>query len=204
MAMDTKLPFDPGTLTGISDKTIMIHADKLYQGYVKKKKEIQDKLAGLSADDLTSANQSFSALRALKDGETFSVNGVYLHEFYFSALGGAGEPTGALVEEIKKVYGWDQFVAAFSACGMAARGWVILAWDTREGRLRIYTADVHNQGGVWGCIPLLVLDVYEHAYFIDYGADRKAYITDWWKNLNWSAADAIYTKVQGMKFDLPM
>lgn len=202
--MDTKLPFDPGKLTGISDKTIMIHADKLYQGYVKKKKEIQDKLATLSADDLTNANQSYSALRALKDGETFSVNGVYLHEFYFSALGGAGEPTGTLVEEIKKVYGWEQFVATFSACGMAARGWVVLAWDTREGRLRIYTADVHNQGGIWGCIPLLVLDVYEHAYFIDYGADRKTYITDWWKNLNWSAADAIYTKVQGMKIDLPM
>lgn len=204
MAMDTKLPFDPGKLTGISDKTIMIHADKLYQGYVKKKQEIQDKLAALSADDLTNANQSYSALRALKDGETFSVNGVYLHEFYFSALGGAGEPSGALVEEIKEVYGWDQFVAAFSACGMAARGWVVLAWDTREGRLRIYTADAHNQGGVWGCIPLLVLDVYEHAYFIDYGADRKTYIADWWKNLNWSAADAIYTKVQGLKIELPM
>lgn len=202
--MDTTLPFDPGKLTGISDKTIMIHADKLYQGYVKKKKEIQDKLATLSADELTNANQSYSALRALKDGETFSVNGVYLHEFYFSVLGGAGEPTGAVVEEIKQVYGWDQFVAAFSACGMAARGWVVLAWDTREGRLRIYTADVHNQGGVWGCIPLLVLDVYEHAYFIDYGADRKAYITDWWKNLNWSAADAIFGKVQGMKIDLPI
>lgn len=204
MAMETKLPFEPGSLTGISDKTIMIHADKLYQGYVKKKKEIQDKLAALNPDDLTNANQSYSTLRALKDGETFSVNGVYLHEFYFSALGGKGEPTGMLVDEIKQVYGWEQFVAAFSACGMAARGWVVLAWDTREGRLRIYTADVHNQGGIWGCIPLLVLDVYEHAYFIDYGADRKAYITDWWKNLNWKVADAIFEKVRGMKIDLPM
>lgn len=202
--MDTKLPFDPTKLTGLSEKTMLIHADKLYQGYIKKKKEIQDKLAALTADDLTNANQSYSNLRALKDGETFSVNGVYLHEFYFSALGGQGAPSGALVEAITATWGWDTFTSAFSACGMASRGWVVLGWDTREGRLRIYTGDSHNQGGVWGCIPVLVLDVYEHAYFIDYGADRKAYIADWWKNLNWQAADDIYKKVQGLKIDLPL
>lgn len=204
MAMDTKLPFDPQKLSGISDKTITIHADKLYQGYVKKKKEIQDKLASVPADDLTNANQSYSALRALKDGETFAVNGVYLHEFYFSALGGQGSPNGALVEAITGLWGWEPFVNTFSACGLAARGWVVLAWDTREARLRIYTADAHNQGGVWGCIPLLVLDVYEHAYFIDYGADRKTYIADWWKNLNWEVANSLYTQVNGVKIDLPV
>lgn len=202
--MDTKLPFDPAKLTGISDKTMMIHADKLYQGYVKKSKEIGEKLSGLTPEDLTGANPSYSVLRELKAEETWAVNGVYLHEFYFWSLGGAGEPTGAVVEVIKSTWGWDQFVALFSACGMSARGWVILAWDMRAGALKIYNADAHNQGGIWGCVPLLVLDVYEHAYFLDYGADRKAYIADWWKNQNWKAVDELYGKVQGMKIDLPM
>jgi Fe-Mn family superoxide dismutase len=70
----------------------------------------------------------------------------------------------------------------------------VLAWDTQEKALRVYTGDAHNHGGVWGCLPIIVLDVYEHAYFIDTGSDRKAYIANFWKNLNWEAADELYTK----------
>jgi len=73
---------------------------------------------------------------------------------------------------------------------------VVLAWDAHLGRIKIYGADAHNQGGVWSCIPLIVLDVYEHAYFIDYGSDRKKYIADFWKNLNWDAANHLYEKVR--------
>ena len=75
---------------------------------------------------------------------------------------------------------------------MAARGWAVLCWDTHDQALRVYTGDAHNQGGVWGCLPILVLDVYEHAYFMDYGSDRKAYIADFWKNVDWKKADALY------------
>ncbi|MBI4138568.1 superoxide dismutase [Candidatus Uhrbacteria bacterium] len=189
------LPFS-GQLTGISKKTISIHHDKLYAGYVAKKNEIADKLAPLMAGgDVSSANQSFSELRALKDGETFAVNGVYLHEWYFDVLGGDGKPSGPLVDAISGAYGSiENFLAYFSACGMAARGWVVLCWDTHDDALRVYTGDAHNQGGVWGCLPLIVLDVYEHAYFIDYGSDRKAYIADFWKNLNWAKANELYEK----------
>lgn len=202
--MDTTVPFDPTKLIGMSEKTMLIHADKLYQGYVKKKKDIQDKLDALPAEELANTNPHYSLVRELKAEETWAVNGVYLHEFYFASLGEASATSGALVEAITAVWGWDAFVATFSACGMAARGWVVLAWDTREARLRIYNADAHNQGGIWGAIPLLVLDVYEHAYFLDYGADRKAYIADWWKNLNWEVPNALYSQVQGMKIDLPV
>ena len=119
-------------LTGISDKTLTIHHDKLYAGYVAKKNEIQDKLSALEkGGDVSSANQSYSELRALKDGETFAVNGVYLHEWYFDVLGGDGKPTGPLVDALAKDYGsLENFLAYFNACGMAARGWVVLAWDT--------------------------------------------------------------------------
>lgn len=190
------LPFT--SLNGISDKTVAIHHDKLYAGYVAKKAEISEKLTPLShGGDVSSANQSYSELRALKDGETFAVNGVYLHEWYFDVLGGDGQPSGALVDAIAAQYGsLENFMNYFSACGMAARGWVVLCWDTHDQALRIYTGDAHNQGGVWGCLPILVLDVYEHAYFIDFGSDRKAYIAAFWQNLNWKKADELYTKAR--------
>lgn len=194
MTQPKPLPFK--SLTGISDKTMAIHHDKLYAGYVAKKDEVQTKLEPLmNGGDVSSANQSYSELRGLKDGETFAVNGVYLHEWYFDVLGGDGNASGTLADALAAQYGSLQnFTAYFTACGMAARGWVVLAWDTHDNALRVYTGDAHNQGGVWGCLPILVLDVYEHAYFIDYGSDRKAYIGDWWKNLDWKKATELYSQ----------
>lgn len=196
------LPF-AAKLTGISEKTMRIHHDKLYVGYVSKMKEVAEKLEAASKDPATldGANQSYSALRALRDGETFASNGVYLHEHYFNVLGGDGKPSGELVAAIEQKWGsLETFIAFFSATGMAMRGWVVLCWDTHLGRLKIYGADAHSQGGVWGCIPLIVLDVYEHAYFIDYGADRKAYVADFWKNLDWKAADEVFQKARHISF----
>jgi len=65
--------------------------------------------------------------------------------------------------------------------------------------LRVYTGDAHNQGGVWGCLPVIVLDVYEHAYFIDYGSDRAKYVDDFFRNLNWDAANAVYEAASKIK-----
>ncbi len=125
--IETK-PFLFTALKGISDKTITIHRDKLYASYVAKKNEICEKLEALSrGGDITNANQTYSNLRALKDGETFATNGVYLHEWYFDILGGDGQPSGPLVEALTEKYGsLKNFLAYFSACGMAARGWVVL------------------------------------------------------------------------------
>lgn len=197
------LPFSKD-LIGISKKTVEIHHDKLYVGYVNKMREIGEKVKAMSesGEGLEAANQSFSELRALRDGETFATNGVYLHEYYFNVLGGAGEATGSLVDAIVKKWGSiESFIAMFSATGIAMRGWVVLAWDMHLGRLKLYGTDAHNQGGVWSCVPLIVLDVYEHAYFIDYGADRKAYIADFWKNLNWEAATHLYEKVSSVSLN---
>jgi Fe-Mn family superoxide dismutase len=146
---------------------------------------------------VTQTNQSYSELRALKDGETFAVNGVYLHEWYFDTLGGNGQASGPLVDDLVKAYGsLENFQAYFSACGMAARGWVVLCFDLKDQELKVYTGDTHNQGGVWGCLPVLVLDVYEHAYFMDFGSDRKAYIAEWWKNLDWAKANDAYVQAK--------
>jgi superoxide dismutase, Fe-Mn family len=184
-----KLPFSK--LTGISEKTIQIHHDKLYAGYVNKRNEIIEKLATV---DRSAANQSFSEYRALKLEETFTTNGQYLHEFYFNVLGGeGGEASGELRAAIDKDFGsYEKWVEDFKACGMAARGWVVLAYDHNDKKLHNYICDAHNQGGIWGSTPIVVLDTYEHAYFIDYGSDRKTYIEDYFKNINWKAASELY------------
>jgi len=97
-------------------------------------------------------------LRGLKLGETFARNGSYLHENYFAILGGDGVPTGEVKEAIEKKFGsMNDFLEYFSQCGMAARGWAILAWDMNEQRLMQYNCDAQNHGGVWGCIPIIAM-----------------------------------------------
>lgn len=170
-----------------------VHHGKLYTGYVTKRNEIEEKLKNV---DLASANQTISDLRTLKVEETFAGNAQVLHEGYFASLGGqGGKPTGALLTGIEKEWGsFEKWEAEFMATGMAVRGWVVLAFDTNDGRLHNYVGDAHNQGGMWGAIPLLVLDVYEHAYFMDYGSDRKTYIADFMKNVNWTTVEQLATK----------
>jgi Fe-Mn family superoxide dismutase len=186
-------------LKGISNRTLENHHDKLYMGYVKKKNEIENRLEELKDPE---GNTTYSELRALKDGETYAANGVYLHEWYFDGLGGNGEASGAteLVGEIEKSFGsLDFFKKFFTQCAMAARGWTVLAWDTKESRLWIYNCDAHNQGGVWGALPVIVLDMYEHAYFIDFGADKEKYIEAFWKNFNWSTANDLFKRVSAVR-----
>ncbi|MDO8424855.1 MAG: superoxide dismutase [bacterium] len=187
------LPFKE--LKGISQKTIEIHWGKLYQGYVKKWQEIQEKLKTV---DLSQANATFSELRELKVEQTFAANAVLLHEAYFDILGGQGQPAGEIIEAIKKDYGsLEEWTSHFKALGSASRGWVILAYDFNEGILRNYIADSHNSYGIWGASPILVLDMYEHAYFIDFGADKKSYIEAFFQNLNWEAINKKFQRITG-------
>lgn len=187
------LPFS-NELDGISKKTVEIHHDKLYAGYVAKRNEVEEAIVQA---DATKANQIYSAYRGLKEGETFAANGMILHQVHFANLGGNGDPAGTKVHDaIVSTWGsWEAFVAALSATAMAARGWAILAFDPSDAKLHLFAADAQNQGGVWGCTPLLCLDVYEHAYFIDVGSDRPTYIKNFLKNINWQDVDARYAKV---------
>lgn len=195
------LPFDK-ELDGISKKTLAIHHDKLYAGYVKKSQEIGQKLKELRESGKAEGNATYSELRALKDSETFAVNGVYLHEWYFDNLGGDGDWSKApeLAKALTECWGSvEKVIKYMTECAMAARGWAIICWDAKDGRIRQYNADAHNQGGVWGALPIIVLDVYEHAYFIDFGSDRKSYIEAFWKNFNWQKANEVFKKVSQIK-----
>ena len=174
-------------LKKISAKTLEIHHDKLYVGYVNKWKEIQEKLASA---DKEKANATYSEYRALKAEESYAANGVILHEAYFDVLGGDGKAKGEIIEKIKEDFGsYENWAADLNACGMSARGWAITAYDFNDGKLHNYTGELHNQGGIWGSSPIIALDVYEHAYFIDFGSDRKSYIEAFFDNLDWKVID---------------
>ena len=172
------------SLDGISEQTMRNHW-KLYEGYVGKWKEIETKLA---AADTSTANQIFSDWRALKTDLTFAIGGVKNHQLYFDVLGGDGsQPSNWLGEAITKQWGsWDKFLADLKATGIAGRGWAWTAYDWDEGRLLNLLGDAQNTFPVWNATPLVALDVYEHAYFADFGTDRPGYIDTYFKNVDWN------------------
>jgi Fe-Mn family superoxide dismutase len=174
-------------LDGISRITVDAHY-RLYQGYVAKRNEILGKLADV---DLDAGNQVYSELRALKVDLTFAVGGIKNHELYFEHLGGeGGNPGGAIGALVERAYGSvDNWRADLEATGMAARGWAWTAYDWDEGRVFNYIGDAQNTFPVWNATPLVALDVYEHAYFLDYQTDRAAYIEAFLRNLDWSVVN---------------
>ncbi len=174
------------SMKGISKKTIEEHL-KLYQGYVVKYNEILEKLAGLTDDDFAKANQSFSMIRELKVELTFAWGGITNHEIYFSHLAGkGGMPSSDLKKQIEKDFGsYEHYKKDVKATGIAARGWVWTAWNWREMRLFNYLGDAQNTYPVWHSTPIMALDTYEHAYFIDYGVARGNYIDAFFENLDW-------------------
>jgi Fe-Mn family superoxide dismutase len=174
-------------LDGISRASVEAHY-KLYEGYVSKRNEILGRLADV---DLSTANQTFSELRALKVDLTFAIGGIKNHELYFSHLGGpGGAPGGAFGKLVARDFGSvDTWRADLRATGLAGRGWAWTAYDWDEGRLFNYIGDAQNTFPVWNATPLVALDVYEHAYFLDYQTDRGSYIDAFFANLDWDVVN---------------
>ncbi len=197
MAQLAPKPLKYKELPGLSAKQLSEHHDVLYVGYINKVNEIRGALASA---DLSKANATFSDIRELKIEEGFAMNGVILHERYFDNLqAGGSRPSGKIAQLIDRDFGsYDKWAAELLACGLSARGWVVLAYDLFDGQLHNYVCDLHNQGGVWGAVPLLVLDVYEHAYFIDSATARKKYLEAFLQNIDWSVPNALIEK-HGLK-----
>jgi Fe-Mn family superoxide dismutase len=175
-------------LDGISRESVEAHY-KLYTGYINKRNEI---LAELADVDLSAGNQIYSMVRALKVDLSFAVGGVKNHEIYFAHLGGGGgDPTGAVADLIVRDFGSvAQWRDDLRATGMAGRGWAWTAYDWDEERLFNFIGDAQNTFPVWNATPLVALDVYEHAYFLDYGTDRPGYIEAFFANLDWAAINS--------------
>jgi len=181
-------------LDGISEKTMTEHY-KLYEGYVKKFNEITEKLKTV---DLEGANQTFSDLRALKVDLTFALGGVRNHEVYFGHLGGkGGKPAGPLQGMIERDFGsFEAWQKDLKATGLAARGWAWLVYDWKLEKLFNFIGDAQNTFPVWNCTPLVALDVYEHAYYLDYGTKRADYVDAFFDNLDWATVESTFTQIE--------
>jgi superoxide dismutase, Fe-Mn family len=175
-------------LDGISQNQIEQHL-KLYKGYVGKANEIHNKLKDV---DITTANATYSPLRELLMEYSYAVNGVVYHELYFGNLGGkGGEPTGELKSALDERWGsYAKFADYLKGAGKSMRGWVVVGYNTRGAHIDFFGLDLHNMWSPAATIPLLVLDVYEHAYMIDYGIDRGKYLEAFLKNLDWDVVSA--------------
>jgi Fe-Mn family superoxide dismutase len=182
------LAFKPSALTGISEKMITSHHDKNYAGAVKNLNKVETDLAALKAD------ASGYLVAGLREKELTYFNSMVLHEHYFGNLGGNGKRSGALDTRLGSELGagaWEAQVRAAATALGGGSGWVVLALSMHDGALRISSSTNHTQALAFGA-PLLVLDMYEHAYAIDYGADHAPYIDAFFKNVAWDAVEARY------------
>lgn len=177
--------FDFSRVKGISMNQLSQHY-KIYEGYVKKTNEIWKKTDEII--DFSGTNPTYSPIRSLMLGQSYAVDGVKLHKLYFENICGYGRGiSGEIYKLIKRDFNsyerWEKF---FASAGMSMRGWVVLGVDKIDNRLHIYGLDAHDVGAIWCCCPLLIMDVYEHAYMIDFGIDRKKYIEVFMENINWN------------------
>jgi Fe-Mn family superoxide dismutase len=177
-----------GGLPGFSPKQIEQHI-KLYEGYVKKINEIRSEIEKIPFEERkANSNFSFGRYSELKRREAVPYNGVYLHEMYFDNLGGgAAEPKAELARAIEGSFGsqsnWEEDLRA---CAEAATGgWVLLTYDRIDGKLHHNQMWEHSIGIMVNQEHLLALDTWEHAFMIDFGTDKKSYLTAFLKNVRW-------------------
>jgi Fe-Mn family superoxide dismutase len=176
-------------LDGISRETMEDHF-KLYEGYAKKANECRKILKEFKSSELE-GNQVYSPLRAVSVDYTFALLGFKNHDLYFGHLGGeGGDPNGLFAELIEDEYpgGVEMWQQAVRKAASAARGWVMVGYDLNDGSLFNYIMDTQNLWAVYNMVPVLAIDVYEHAYTRDYGATpdgRKQYVDAFFRNLDW-------------------
>ena len=181
------LPFDPKGLKGLSERLIVSHHENNYGGAVKRLDAIRTQIEGIDF-----ATVPGFMLNGLKREELIAANSAALHELYFAGLGGNGElGAGALKSAIEGFFGsMDRWRSQFMAMGKAlagGSGWVLLTWSMREQRLSNQWAADHTHVLADG-VSVLALDMYEHAYHIDYGAKAAAYVETFMQNIDWTFA----------------
>src|SRR5437588_5368011 len=184
--------FNLSRLQGISDKTLEMHF-KLYEGYVKSVNELNEKIAEILKDGKVDPDE-FPGYSELTRRLGFEYNGMVLHEYYFQNLQkqGSGSPasSSALTKAAEKSFGsYDLWKTDFVGIGkMRGVGWAICYQDPGTGIISNHWITLHEIGNVSGFIPILVMDVWEHAFILDYApSDRPKYIDAFFANVNWEA-----------------
>lgn len=183
------LPFDPKSVPGLSEKLLTSHHDNNYVGAVKRLGAITTEFAALDP-----AKAPGFELNGLKREELIAWNSMILHELYFAGFGRPAAPSARLGQEIERSFGsFDRWSAEFAGMGKAlggGSGWVLLTWSHRDNCLVNQWAADHTMT-LAGGTPLLALDMYEHAYAIDYGAKAGAYVDAFMKVVDWTQADRL-------------
>jgi Fe-Mn family superoxide dismutase len=180
------LPFDPAKLHGLSAAMLTSHHDNNYAGAVKNLNKVE-----LELDKVTKDTPGF-LVAGLRERELTYTNSKILHEHYFGNLGGDGKIGGAIEKRLAAQFGsaarWEELFRATAMALGGGSGWVVLDHNFATGDLRIYGVGGHNQAVAFGQ-PLLVLDMFEHAYAIDFGAAHAKYIDAFFQNLRWDEVD---------------
>jgi len=186
------LSLDPKGIKGISEKVLVSHYENNYVGAVKRLNAIGTQLA-----ELDFAKAPNFVINGLKREELIAANSMILHEIYFDSMGGAGRPSGTLADAIARDFGsFERWRTEFAAMGKAeggGSGWVILAYSPRDKRLVNQWAADHTTT-LAGGRPVMVLDMYEHAYHMDYGAAAAKYVDAFMEAIKWDNAVKAYDR----------
>ena len=176
------LPFDPAKLKGLSERLLRSHHDNNYAGAVKNLNGVEEELARVTKD-----TPAF-LVGGLRERELTFSNSMVLHELYFGNLGGDGKAGGAVQAALSRSYGsfgrWEELFRAVGTSLAGGSGWVVLDFNFQTGQLGTHWSGNHTQTAAYSR-PLLVMDMYEHAYAIDYGAAAAKYIDAFFQNVQW-------------------
>jgi len=188
------LPFDPAKLKGLSEKLLTSHHQNNYAGAVKRLNLIQQQLGSLPADAAP------YQVGSLKREELLATNSMLLHDLYFANLAGNGRPDGTAAALLKAHYGsletWEHDFRQTALSLGGGSGWVVVAYDPASQSLHNWWAWDHSNRVAAG-EPVLVLDLYEHAYAMDYGAATKGYLDAFLQNLSWDEVNRRVERLRG-------
>ncbi|MEQ1559402.1 MAG: Fe-Mn family superoxide dismutase [Methyloglobulus sp.] len=188
-AHETKpLSFDPAKLDGLSEKLIVSHHDNNYGGSVKALNTLKERLAVFLDDDTTPA----FLYNDLKREHLLRTGSVVLHELYFDNLGGTGQPDRGLSKLLSEAFGstsiWEKEFKRMGAGLGGGSGWVMLGYNLHSGLLENYWQWDHMHAPT-ATLPILVMDMYEHSYQMDYGAGATKYVDAFFRNIHWETVD---------------
>lgn len=194
------LPYPYNALEPYIDETTMrLHHDLHHQSYVDGLNQAEKKLAQARETG------QFELIKHWEREAAFHGAGHYLHTLFWETMSpqGGGKPTGPLLKQIEQDFGsFSAFKKHFTAAAekVEGSGWAILVWSPRSRRLEILQAEKHQNLSQWDVIPLLPLDVWEHAYYLTYQNRRKEYIEAWWNVVNWPAVQKRFEKARKLKW----
>ena len=185
MIQKIELPYSLNALEPYYNaETLNIHYNILYKGYVDNYNNVQDELRKAREEN------NFKNIKCLEKNLSFQGSGVILHELFFTNMRPQSRYSKGerLYSQIVKDFGsFDAFKKQFNEASkqVEASGWGILVWVSRFNKLEILQCEKHQNLTLWGCIPILVIDMWEHSYFLQYKSDRQKYIDNFWNIINW-------------------